>query len=376
MRILALEPYYGGSHRAFLDGWVAHSRHHWTLLTLPPHHWKWRMRHSGATLAREVGERVADSDGGETWDVLFATSMLPLADFRALAPAAVSRLPTVLYFHENQLTYPVPPGREDARDVHFAFTNLVSALAATELWFNSAFHRDAFLDALPRLLAKMPDGGLADAPDRVRARSHVHPPGIQPPAPRSGERAPGPLRLLWAARWEHDKNPEGFFDALYALAARGIDFRVDVLGESFRKVPATFAVAKERLAGKIGRWGFQESREAYHAALREADVFVSTAHHEFFGLSAAEAMAAGGYPLLPERLAYPELLGEVPGAARSAFLYPDGALVDRLAGLAGRLEQGALWPGGDAGICRRGMERYGWPGLAERLDGGLIAAAS
>jgi hypothetical protein len=36
IRVLALEPYYRGSHRAFLDGWVERSRHEWTLLTLPP----------------------------------------------------------------------------------------------------------------------------------------------------------------------------------------------------------------------------------------------------------------------------------------------------------------------------------------------------
>jgi len=45
VNILALEPFYGGSHRAFLDGWAAHSRHHWTVLGLSPRHWKWRMRH-------------------------------------------------------------------------------------------------------------------------------------------------------------------------------------------------------------------------------------------------------------------------------------------------------------------------------------------
>ncbi len=44
LRVLALEAYYGGSHKAFLDGWIADSRHDWTLLTLPDSKWKWRMR--------------------------------------------------------------------------------------------------------------------------------------------------------------------------------------------------------------------------------------------------------------------------------------------------------------------------------------------
>ena len=58
MRILALEPYYGGSHRAFLDGWVQRSRHEWTLHTLPPNKWKWRMRHAAVTLAWDIESEV------------------------------------------------------------------------------------------------------------------------------------------------------------------------------------------------------------------------------------------------------------------------------------------------------------------------------
>ena len=33
MNILVLEPYYGGSHKAFLDGWSKHSHNQMTLLT-------------------------------------------------------------------------------------------------------------------------------------------------------------------------------------------------------------------------------------------------------------------------------------------------------------------------------------------------------
>ena len=40
LRILALEPYYGGSHGAFLDTWAANSAHEWTLETLAARHWK------------------------------------------------------------------------------------------------------------------------------------------------------------------------------------------------------------------------------------------------------------------------------------------------------------------------------------------------
>ena len=58
-------------------------------------------------------------------------------------------------------------------------------------------------------------------------------------------------------------------------------------------------------------------------------MFVSTATHEFFGLAAAEAIATGLYPLLPERLAYPELLSVGGASAAPSCLY--GVTPDELA---------------------------------------------
>ncbi len=147
MRILALEPYYGGSHKAFIDAWRKRSKHDWTLLTLPPFKWKWRMRHSAITFADLVKALSADS---RQWDILFCSDMLNLAEFSALAPPAISALPSIVYFHENQLTYPVR--FESERDYQFVLTNMTTALAADSVWFNSAFHRVSLLDALDKFL--------------------------------------------------------------------------------------------------------------------------------------------------------------------------------------------------------------------------------
>ena len=46
-----------------------------------------------------------------------------------------------------------------------------------------------------------------------------------------------------------------------------------------------FSVAKDRLAEHIVHWGFQESREEYLNILKHADIVVSTAKHEFFGVA-------------------------------------------------------------------------------------------
>jgi len=359
MNVLALEPYYGGSHRAFLDGWVRHSRHRWTVLTLPARKWKWRMRHAAVSLSDRVREYRAE---GKTWDVLITSDMLPLAEFLGLVDRPVGDLPTVVYFHENQLTYPVR--REDPRDLHFAMTNMTTALAAGQVWFNSAYHRDSFLDALAGLLVQMPDYQMPEVPGRIREKSSVEPPGIDTPAPR-GLRRPGPLRILWAARWEHDKNPETFFEAVGLLAARGVDFRISVIGQQFREVPPVFSEARERFADRIDRWGFQETRREYESTLAEADVVVSTAIHEFFGIGMVEAMAAGARPLLPRRLAYPEILQPL-GTAADEFFH-DGSAEE----LAARLETLARCDDlghGDLKRLQQTVQQFDWHHRAEAMD--------
>ena len=127
-----------------------------------------------------------------------------------------------------------------------------------------------------------------------------------------------PMHIVWAARWEHDKNAEDFLAALKILADDNLPFRISVLGQSFRNTPPVFEEIRNTFSDRIVRWGYQVSRAQYWEALAEADIFVSTANHEFFGLAAAEAIAAGLRPLFPNRLAYPELLaiavdsGDVP----------------------------------------------------------------
>ncbi len=75
-RILVLEPYYGGSHRAVLDaifplpGWDV------DLVTLPPRKWKWRMRGAAITMAAEV-ERLHAA--GARWHLILASTFLNLA---------------------------------------------------------------------------------------------------------------------------------------------------------------------------------------------------------------------------------------------------------------------------------------------------------
>lgn len=372
MRVLALEPYHGGSHKAFLDGWSQHSNHDWTILGLPAYKWKWRMRHAAITLADQVRQRVST---GAEWDVLFCSDMLNLAEFLGLAPKSVRDLPSIAYFHENQLTYPVRAQQQD-RDYHFAFSNMTTALAATQVWFNSAFHRDTFLDALATFLRRMPDYQPLHVIERIRDKSHVQPQGVSGFPSRKPRKA-GPLRILWAARWEHDKDPETFFRALEILRSDNVDFRLSVIGEQFSGVPPVFETARRRFANNIDHWGYQQTRSDYEAALTQADVVVSTAQHEFFGISIVEAIAAGAYPLLPKRLAYPEVLQGDDQTDTTEFFYDgsDKELASRLAMLADRENRGDLWQG-DPHRCKRIVSRFDWFRLAPQLDTAAIKAAT
>jgi len=339
MNILALEPYYGGSHQAFIDGLSKVSKHNWTILTLPAHKWKWRMRHSAITFASKTVELMEKQQG---WDLLFCSDMLNLAEFVGLAPTGIAELPKVIYFHENQLTYPVRV--EDERDYQLAMTNMTSALAANAVWFNSHFHMDSFFDAIAKFLKSMPDYQPLEAIEKIQVKSSIYPPGI-PDFPARGARKPGPLRILWAARWEHDKNPDDFFKALEILKTKNVPFRISVIGKSFQDRPAVFDWAHSEFQDYIDYWGYQQTRIEYERTLCEADVVVSTANHEFFGISVVEAVAAGAHPLMPNRLSYPEILGlgRIEGAEQ--FFYDGTAqnLADKLYELTDRIKKDALW---------------------------------
>lgn len=354
LRILALNAFHGGSHAALLEGWERRSRHDFTTLTLPDRRWKWRMRHAAVTFAERVAALVGE---GHRWDLVFATDMLNLAEFRGLVPSAVARLPSVVYFHENQLTYPVREERE--RDLHFGMTNLVSAAAADAVWWNSAYHRDEFLAAGADLVSRMPDFPPTSLVPAIRERSSVLPPGIDPPN-GGAEREAGPLRIVWVGRWEHDKDPETFFRALERLDATPVDWRLRVLGESYAEVPEVFPAARERFADRIDHWGYAASRDEYRRLLGTSDVVVSTARHEFFGIAVVEAVAAGCRPLVPRNLAYPEVLREC-----DPTVFHDGTAAD----VASKLAEMAAHPRrGDPGFTSEIRDRFAWGRVAADFD--------
>ena len=326
--VLGIEPFYGGSHRAFLDSLCEASKHDWHLLTAPAVHWKWRMRSAPLALASEANEWAALNG---IPDLVLCSDMLDLPVWLA----AVGRqnpslnwhtVPTVTYFHESQWKYPIAP---HARvDFHYGYTNLLTAMLSDACWFNSHFHRSEFLAESRSFVRNMPDNKQVHDFESIAKKSNVLPPGFRRvsesdrPTQQSDSHA---INLGWVSRWEYDKRPDVFLQLLRLLKQRQIDFRLTLLGP--RKNSVHLATIVDEFGAQIDFNAYAPNRREYADRLANMDVVVSTADHEYFGIAICEAIAAGAVPVLPNRLSYPEL---VPEECLYEDLVDAAELIDRL----------------------------------------------
>lgn len=310
--IYALEPFYGGSHKQFLDGLQSELNVKVRILSMSPHHWKWRMHRSAGYFADMInGEKLEPG-------IILASDFVDLPALKGLINNP-THWTWLCYFHENQLTYPFRQRKE--RDLTYAHMNILSALAADRAYFNSEFHRQDFINAIPKFYSRFIDYTPGDYTERIHAKSSVLPLGIYLKkfdqfASEKPVSTPG--IILWNQRWEHDKNPRLFFETLFALADQDIPYQLIVCGERFSDYPDIFDQARTRLDDRIIHWGYAEKFEEYARLLWQADIVVSTAEHEFFGISILEAMYCQCYPLLPNRLVYPEYIPE-PSKKRNLY---------------------------------------------------------
>ena len=319
-----------GSHERWARELQKYSTHQIDLLTLPGRHWKWRMHGAAITLAQRF------IDQGIEYDAIIASDMLDVALFRSIASLHITLPPIGTYFHENQLCYPWSPRDKDTqkgRDLHYAFINYTSALVSQRVFFNSDYHKNIFLEALPKYLDRYPDHQNKDTVTEIRAKSQtlelaMDLKALQVPTP-SAKRDKQRPTLIWNHRWEYDKNPIGFFRVIDGLLDRRVDFDLALLGERFDKEPPYFLKAKERLGSRIVQYGHVESFEDYAKWLWEADIAPVTSRQDFFGGSVVEALYCGCHAFLPNRLAYPAHLDE---DQKAQYLYEDeNELIDTLA---------------------------------------------
>ncbi len=355
-KVVLVEPYYGGSHRAWADGLLRHLAHEIHLVTHDAAYWRWRMRGSALTLAEAVIDVVQEHGPP---DVLLVSDMVNLPALLGFLHRQVGDPAVVLYVHENQLTHPVGP--RDRPDESLALANWLSMAVADRVLVNSEAQLADLRVALPVLLGRALDHSHGHRLDEVLARCEVLPvgidlAGIQP----DGHPPPAEPLVVWNHRWDHEKRPGRLFRALHALADEGVAFRLALAGENLRVDPQEFDAIRARLGERVVHVGVLD-RDAYHGLLAASDVTVSTAEHETFGIAAVEAMAAGCVPLLPRRLSYPEI---VPDRWHDAVLYDDGQLRDRLGDVLTDLPAARTRVDGLAAS----MRRFDWSVMAPRYD--------
>ncbi len=306
MNILLIEPYHTGSHKQWAEGYISHSSHNIKILHMKGQFWKWRMHGGAVTLARKFNKMK--------WkpDLIFATDMLDLTTFLSLTREKSSGIPTAIYFHENQLSYPWSPDDRDIqnkRDSHYGFINYSSALSADKVFFNSEFHMKSFLEALQPFLKQFPDYQELGTIDVIKEKSEVLYLGID--LNRFHKHIltkDSKPKILWNHRWEYDKNPESYFHILKEVKDEGFDFSLVILGENFSKTPKVFEESKKEFRNQIEHWGYVDSFKEYAKWLWKSHIIPVTSNQEFFGASIMEAIFCGVWPILPSRLTYPELL--------------------------------------------------------------------
>lgn len=355
-KILVVEPYFGGSHKQFLEGLKKHISAEFIFLTLPARKWKMRMQLSAPWFAESIGKMTQ-----KDFTTILCSTFVDVAVLKALLltlPGWNVRCSFCTYFHENQFVYP----QRDEEKTRFQFTsiNFTTALVSDKIAFNSYYNKDSFFNSCAAYLNKNKEVDLSSCLAGIEMKSTVLYPGLDlAELPEKTKKQNDQPVICWNHRWEHDKNPEEFFDAIALLEEKGYDFRLVVLGQSFQHQPLVFDDAQKRFADKVIQFGYVDSRKEYLSWLAKSDIVVSTAYHEFFGIAVIEAVHAGCIPLVPDRLSYPELYP-------AEYRYREGELFLKLARLLKRCGSAG------ASVHLMNMQKFDWSALQQRYENWLL----
>ena len=281
---------------------------------MPARFWKWRMKGAALYFAEQIKNI-------KKYDIIFATDLINISDLKALLGNNCP--PIILYFHENQLAYPL--NKNEKLDYHYGLTDLTNAITADRVVFNSETHKQTFLKKLPLFLSHLPDFVPIWPMDTITAKSIVIYPGIEDKVLTEKsdtlEKHKNDIPLIiWNHRWEFDKNPEDFFNALFKLKNENIPFQLALLVEKYKKQTPVFKKAEIILKENIIQSGYIENYDDYVNMLKKGDLVISTSNQENYGIAVIEAILSGCRPLLPNRLSYPEV---IPAEFHSECLYLD-----------------------------------------------------
>lgn len=300
MRVLLLSGYHSASHQHWCEGLIrAFPEHHWTLRSQPAKHFSWRVRSSGWLWALSN-----DDSFHQSYDLVIATSLTSVLALKAQC-TALQNTPLWLYFHENQFAHPISNPSAATQQAGWRFQSIQNALCADWLTFNTHFNRDTFFAGVEKMAKQFPEP-LPLPLDHWKTHSDVLPVPLhtqcdpQPSDPKS------PGLIVWNHRWEWDKAPERFLRALVRLSHEAIPFQLAMLGSGGGK-SNTLNTFANSLKPHLVAWG-EADPETYRQWIARADLGVSTALHDFQGLSMLELAQAGARIVVPRRVAYPECL--------------------------------------------------------------------
>jgi hypothetical protein len=327
--ILALEPFYGGVRRHMLETVIRCSRHRWTLLKLPPR----RIERRLSAAANWFAEHLKSHWSGRV-DVLFTSEAMNLASLYRLVPG-VARQPSVVYFHENQIPAANAPARKlpdrmmeetgrmisrlgampmvapppRDREPDLELVNLNTATAATEIWFNSAYHHRTFLASAKLLVGRHPELASHNPMAEIAAKAVIMPPPIDLnliPYVRSLGKAPArdPRAIFVDTR---DAQFRILNAALAELASRGEKFRLITVGPV------------QDLSDTWPRRTVSENDDMAQASgLLESGVVLSAKLGASCDIQVIRGLQAGCKPVLPREGIYADL---IPASLHAECLY-------------------------------------------------------
>lgn len=300
--------------------------HNWVELALPARYFSWRMRGNPLSFAAINAAALE-----QHYDLIIATSSVDLATLQSLYPA-LRQCTSVLYFHENQFAYPA--GNTPQHTIDWQITSLYSALRADFLIFNSAYNKNSFLEGVATLLNKMPDLVPKNISNDLLNKSSVLPVPINDVGTTPIKKPlANSLTVLWNHRWEWDKQPQLLYQVVKQVDQQKLPIKFIITGQSFRTTPSEFYDITNQYSHLVKHQGFVEKRSDYEQLLQQADVVLSTAIHEFQGISVLEAASLGCVPLLPNKLSYPEFFD-------AAYLYDgSGSITEQANAICQQLQQ-------------------------------------
>ena len=301
----------------------------WQQLVLPPRNFNWRIRSNSLYWAANNREELCAD-----YDFLLATSMVDLSSLRGMVPS-LSKLPTIVYFHENQFAYPGQeqntdnknPNNTQPNNIEPLLVPVYSALCADRIVFNTNFNKSTFVEGVRNLFNKLPDKLPTLVIEKLQSATVIPVPVEILSSQHRNKKQTKLLEVVWNHRWEYDKGPELLLAIIEQSSRQKLKIRFHIVGEEFRQQPSVFKRIEElireheaNLSIANGSYGFVENEQEYYDLLSNCDVVLSTAMHDFQGLAIQEACLAGCTPVAPNNLAYPEYLP-------TDFLY-DAGLAD------------------------------------------------